>query len=248
MGQIVPSYPLGKASGIAVYDNLIEKEFLSNFLIALSEDFETLFAPGPTIGGVDPFIKLCSDTNLMQYGTYGPHLRNYDTYCDADRRIKHAMWSCVSEYIQSHRHLWFAPHLNITGARIQKYQRNSGYYREHCDGLPWLPPTLDKPSRILAAVMYLNTVEDGGGTIFPEHDYTSEPIAGRLVLFPSSWQHPHLGAVPLSGDKWVVSSFITTRWSDENIYPFETFSPNEINDGFVEAKETNKENPMDGDK
>lgn len=248
MGQITPNYPLGKASGIAVYDNVVDEGFLSNLLIALAEDFQILFEQGPTLGGVDPFTKLCSDTNLMEYEKYGPHLRNYETYWDANRRIQHAMWSCISEYVQSYRHLWTAPHLNLTAARVQRYQRNGGYYREHVDGFSWVPQTPDRPHRILAAVLYLNTVKDGGGTIFPLHDYTSEPIAGRLVLFPTSWQYPHLGAVPFSGDKWIVSSFVTSRWSDENQYPFEVYNPEQANDGFTEAKEKKDESPMEGDK
>lgn len=236
MGQIKAEYPLGKASGIAVYDNVLDSEFLSNFLNLLSEDFNALFVPGPTLGGVDPFVKLSSDTDFMG-SLYGPHLRNFDFYSEARVRVQHDMWSCIADYIQDNRHLWPAPNLNLTGMRIQRYHRNAGYYREHCDGTPWFPPGPDGSIRILAMVVYLNTVKNGGGTVFTDHGYTSDAVAGRVVIFPTTWQYPHMGAVPLSGDKWIISSFVTVRWSDKGMYPFEVATAETTDDAFVQAEE-----------
>jgi len=233
MGQMNLSYPVGKHCGIAVYDDVFDKGFLDNLLFALSEDFQTLFSPGPTLGGVDPFIKLCSDTNFMHPDTYVPEMRNFDLYLESHRHIRHQIWSCIVNYVQEYRHLQGAPNMDITGSRIQRYARNAGYYREHCDGHPWLPASAKNPHRILAVVAYLNTVTDGGGTIFPSHDYTSEAIAGRVVVFPTTWLYPHIGAVPLSGDKWIISSFVTVRWDDLSIYPFEINPPNPMDEGFI---------------
>lgn len=243
MGQINANFPLGKSSGIAVYENVFSDDFLSSLINAFSEDFQTLFYPGPTIGGVDPFIKLSHDSDFMSPDVYSPQLRNYGLYMSAQAKIQHQIWSCIVDYIQEHRHLWPAPNVDLTGPRIQRYYRNAGYYREHCDGQPWYPPTAKHPMRILAVVAYLNTVEDGGGTIFPLHDYVSEPVAGRLVIFPTTWQYPHLGAVPLSGDKWIISAFVTVRWSDTEMYPFEINRPSHADEGFVEATELREETP-----
>jgi len=248
MGQINITYPIGKSSGIAVYDNVFDTGFLDNLLFALSEDFQTLFSPGPTLGGVDPFIKLCSDTNFMHPECYVPEMRNFDIYFESHRHIRHQLWSCVVEYIQEHRHLQGAPNVDITGSRIQRYSRNAGWYREHCDGHPWIPATAEHPNRILAIVAYLNTVNEGGGTIFPMHDYVSDAVAGRVVVFPTTWQFPHSGAVPLSGDKWIISSFVTTRYDAVSVFPFE-LNPGGVSsqvdglndDGFVYPAETKTE-------
>lgn len=242
VGQVNCNYPIGKASGIAVYENVFSQSFLDNLLFALSEDFQTLFAPGPTLGGVDPFIKLCSDTNFMHPDAYQPSMRNFDLYLESHRHIRHQIWSCIVHYVQEYRHLQGAPNMDITGSRIQRYSRNAGYYREHCDGHPWIPATARHPHRILAVVAYLNTVTDGGGTIFPSHDYTSEAIAGRVVVFPTTWLYPHIGAVPLSGDKWIISSFVTTRWDETYSYPFELNPPNPDDEGFVYPTEKKTDN------
>jgi len=40
-------------------------------------------------------------------------------------------------------------------------------------------------SRILTVFLYLNDVEEGGGTNFPRLDLTVTPKLGRVVLWPS---------------------------------------------------------------
>jgi hypothetical protein len=222
MGQIRAEYPIGQASGIAVYDNVFGQEFLGGLLQQLSMDFEQIFEQGPTIGGIAPFMKLCMDTELMNPTKFSPEkLRNFQYYENVTHEMTTSIWSCVVDYVQNNRHLWNAPSLGLTGMRIQRYFRNYGYYREHCDGLPWLINDINEPIRILAVVAYLNDISDGGGTHFPMHEYTSEPRAGRVVIFPTTWQYPHMGQVPLSGDKWIISSFITVRRDTPGVLPFD---------------------------
>ena len=89
---------------------------------------------------------------------------------------------------------------------MQHYEKNIGYYREHIDG-GIVPRTTS--TRILGAIIYLNTVDVGGGTYFREHDIIVPAKIGSVSLFPAHWTHPHQGMVPISNDKWIISSFIT---------------------------------------
>jgi hypothetical protein len=57
-------------------------------------------------------------------------------------------------------------------------------------------------------VIYLNDVEYGGETNFPLHEIAVTPKAGRIVFFPATWTHLHESRVPISSDKWIISSFI----------------------------------------
>jgi hypothetical protein len=57
-------------------------------------------------------------------------------------------------------------------------------------------------------VIYLNDVEYGGETNFPLHEVAVTPKAGRIVFFPATWTHLHESRVPISSDKWIISSFI----------------------------------------
>lgn len=61
--------------------------------------------------------------------------------------------------------------------------------------------------RYLVLLWYLNDVEDGGETRFPQLDLTIPPRAGRLLMFPPYWMFQHEGVPPQSGNKYIVSTY-----------------------------------------
>lgn len=56
--------------------------------------------------------------------------------------------------------------------------------------------------RCVSAVAYLNTVEDGGVTHFSHFDVQVEPVAGRVVIFPSNFLFRHSGEATTSTTKY----------------------------------------------
>ena len=90
-----------------------------------------------------------------------------------------------------------------TGYQIQRYEPNEGLFAPHIDS-----GSIDSAFRIAAAVIYFNTVKEGGGTRFPEWDETVDAVEGRILWFPSGWTHIHEGLVPLSGRKYIASTFM----------------------------------------
>lgn len=68
----------------------------------------------------------------------------------------------------------------------------------------------DHPSarRFLAALLYLNDVEEGGETEFLPWGQTIPPRAGTLLLFPPLWPWLHAGRPPISGPKWILSTYL----------------------------------------
>jgi prolyl 4-hydroxylase len=63
-------------------------------------------------------------------------------------------------------------------------------------------------NRYLVMLWYLNDVADGGATAFPNLDLTIEPKAGRLLMFPPYWMYQHRGEAPISGDKYILSTYL----------------------------------------
>jgi len=63
-------------------------------------------------------------------------------------------------------------------------------------------------NRYLVLLWYLNDVEHGGETRFPQLDVTVQARAGRLLMFPPYWMYQHEGLPPLSGDKYIVSTYL----------------------------------------
>ena len=58
------------------------------------------------------------------------------------------------------------------------------FYKTHHD---YLDHGLDRPCgvRLLTVFLYLNDVEEGGGTEFPDYGITVEPKRGRALVWPS---------------------------------------------------------------
>jgi hypothetical protein len=63
-------------------------------------------------------------------------------------------------------------------------------------------------NRYLVLLWYLNDVEQGGETRFPQLDVAIPARAGRLLMFPPYWMYQHEGMPPLSGDKYIISTYL----------------------------------------
>ena len=66
----------------------------------------------------------------------------------------------------------------------------------------------DSARRFLAMFFYLNDVEKGGQTYFNNINYKVKAKQGSVLCFPPTWMFPHEGKAPLSGDKWIVGTYL----------------------------------------
>jgi hypothetical protein len=64
----------------------------------------------------------------------------------------------------------------------------------------------DTSRRFLSFMWYLNDIESGGLTVFK--DLTIQPKQGTLVIFPPLWMYPHRGEPPISGSKYIMSTYL----------------------------------------
>jgi prolyl 4-hydroxylase len=64
-------------------------------------------------------------------------------------------------------------------------------------------------NRYLVFLWYLNDLSEGGTTDFPDLNVSIEPKAGRLLMFPPYWMFQHTGTPPKSGDKFIMSTYLT---------------------------------------
>ncbi len=92
--------------------------------------------------------------------------------------------------------------LGCTGYKIQMYPAGEGHFTWHVDALGPLTQ-----ARLLALILYLNDVETGGETAFHYQQREFRPRAGSAILFPTAWTHMHCGRVPVSGNKYVITTF-----------------------------------------
>jgi prolyl 4-hydroxylase len=67
--------------------------------------------------------------------------------------------------------------------------------------------------RVGSIVMYLNSPEKGGGTVFPDIGLEVGPVKGNAVFFSYDRPHPstktlHGGAPVIAGEKWVATKWL----------------------------------------
>lgn len=103
------------------------------------------------------------------------------------------VWTLIDEYGKA----WDTGFSGIENVSIQKYDIGD-YYDLHTDSGPGIP-------RIISCVVYLNTVNNGGRTIFPYLDTAVNAVEGRAVVFPSNFIYAHEAETPQSNIKYAAA-------------------------------------------
>ena len=96
---------------------------------------------------------------------------------------------------------------HFTTLKIQKTLPTEGYHVwhiEHGKGLEY-------GARAFVFSIYLNDVEEGGETEFLHFSKRVKPKKGRIVIWPSAFPYLHRGNSPLSGEKYILTSWMTIK-------------------------------------
>ena len=109
---------------------------------------------------------------------------------------------CMNEYAGKYERLTMYK-LQSAYLNIQRTRKSEGYHAWHSENSA---PGCTK--RVLAHMMYLNDVEEGGETEFLYLGKRFTPIKGRLLIWPAGFTHTHRGNPPLSGDKYIATGWV----------------------------------------
>lgn len=212
--------PAGREGLILAIDGLIDNAYCSELIIRLL-DVWGKSRDGQTLGGVNYNAKTTADLHFSEVAFNELGIEWDETWAKLENHFAEALGLAVAIYKQEYRHLddWLA--VADTGFQVQRYSKMMGYYRPHVDSFPGSRVY----DRVLGAVIYLNTVDFGGETNFPLHNAKIEARRGRIALFPATWTHPHESCVPITGDKWIISSFIVNADIEPPIRPMTMSQP-----------------------
>jgi hypothetical protein len=96
---------------------------------------------------------------------------------------------------------------HYTTLKIQKTLPTEGYHVwhiEHCAGY-------ENEARSMVFSVYLNDIEEGGETEFLHFSKRVKPKKGRIVIWPAGFPYVHRGNSPLSGEKYIITSWMMLR-------------------------------------
>ena len=97
--------------------------------------------------------------------------------------------------------------LDYTVLKIQKTLPTEGYHIWHLE----YGGQIDNSKRAFVFSIYLNDVEEGGETEFLHFSKRVKPKTGRIVIWPAGFPYLHRGNPPLSGEKYILTSWMLLR-------------------------------------
>ena len=218
---------------IQIYENAVSKEFCDNCI----KKFESSSNrhQGRTGNGVDLMKKNSIDitvtnfadewqkemifmqdvvlNSLLQYVRKFPFLLAGAVslmYQDKNGKVAPLTYVDVENMDDARLTMMLRAVYRLGSVNMQKYlQGQGGYFHWHSEFYPH--PTdqhQDSLHRTLLWMVYLNDVEEGGETEFYYQGLKSKPKAGSLVIAPADFTHTHRGCKPISGDKYIFTSWV----------------------------------------
>jgi hypothetical protein len=91
---------------------------------------------------------------------------------------------------------------------VQRYEQGKGGYPHwHSEQFPQQGHN-EALHRVVLYMFYLNDVAEGGETEFFYQARKISPKKGTMVIAPAGFTHSHRGNIPLSGDKFIATSWV----------------------------------------
>ena len=105
-----------------------------------------------------------------------------------------------------------SPNVIMDDFKLQKTPISGGYHVWHIEASD------EDLERIMVYTLYLNDVEEGGETEFLIQSKRVKPKQGTVCIFPASYTHIHRGNPPLSGEKYIMTGWISYPHTKNPIY------------------------------
>jgi hypothetical protein len=106
-------------------------------------------------------------------------------------------------YTKKYSSLHTMSYHTIYEQKLQKTKPGQGYHVWHFE-----KDGMQNRNRILAYILYLNDVSEGGETEFLYQKCRIQPKRNRFILWPSSFTHTHRGNPPLKEDKYILAGWV----------------------------------------
>lgn len=216
---------------IEMYPDVLSKEFCRSFTEKF--DMSSHKNAGRTGGGVDTSKKISHDIYLNQRPEFSQELATITQACtlaitDYVSKYFFSLISGISITVQDPktqkpvvltkdnfnelgkpnafnllRYLYRLAPINA-----QKYDKGIGNYGYwHSEIYPQAGHN-DALHRTLLFLIYLNDVDEGGETDFYYQERSIKPKAGSMIVAPCGFTHTHRGNIPVSNDKYVLTSWV----------------------------------------
>jgi len=126
-----------------------------------------------------------------------------------DHEISHLMTQIICDVYTNYSNIRPSVTMDyvcIKDYSVRVYEKNDGHFDCHIDQGPG-----GNVTRTFAVIIYLNDVDEGGETEFPNFNIKVKPEKGKVLIFPCNYLFPHSGNTPISGEKYIATAFINYK-------------------------------------
>lgn len=153
--------------------------------------------------------KKCTEIMMKFYDDFKIHPMPPITICEVTKvpvytevNFINCLVKSLMKYAQEYSFIDILPKTQVyPGFKIQKYNPNECYSQLHCESMG------SCLERVLAWMIYLNDVTDGGETEFPTQGKKFSPGVGDVLIWPAYWTHPHRGIVSMTQTKYIATGW-----------------------------------------
>lgn len=193
---------------IGIYPGALDQSLCGEMIEEFHRKRDSNVYEGFTLGGKNHKMKRTNELNLKNTG-----ITLYDEWVQI---IEETAIRLNKRYLKKFGHLEKFNALQVHGEgvyyplwKIQEYKKNQGHYHAWHTEQNYSRNTCQ---RLMVSMFYLNDVYKGGETCFPLSDIEVTPEAGTLVTWPAGWPWVHNANVPISNDKFIITSWMCADW------------------------------------
>jgi|TARA_R110002124_G_scaffold264096_1_gene430622 hypothetical protein len=180
---------------IGIFPNAMSKKICKDYIKYFKEIKDTLKHPRYT-----KTAHAVSDTSTNIYSNIFDHGVS-SKYINA--AASEIIWSKYIDYSKKYSVLNNLKKHAIIDIKIQRTDIGEGYHVWHCEN-----EGISTRSRLLAFMIYLNNVKEGGETEFLYQHKRIKAEEGKLLIWPAQFTHTHRGNMPISNTKYVLTGWI----------------------------------------
>ena len=179
---------------IGIYENSFDDAFCSGLISYFEKAPKEQLLNRQDFEGVE---KTTKDDTMLFLDRNANTEEFLDTFDSVFWNVGYSMYSNNFAILKKHaRHI-------VLEHKLQKTKPGEGYHAWHCES-----DNKNISHRVLAWMVYLNNVEEGGETEFLYQHLRIKPKKGTLLIWPTGFTHTHRGNPPLIGDKYVLTGWV----------------------------------------
>tara|TARA_E500000318_G_scaffold10645_3_gene9430 strand:- start:14414 stop:15004 length:591 start_codon:yes stop_codon:yes gene_type:complete len=183
---------------IGVYDNAVDESFCQEIISKFENINKNSWVSSSE--GSEQFKN-------SELGRKDTSLFFEQVAADYSSKINSIIGSCMKNYMDEYIGLKNDRLISVT-CKVQKTGPSGGYHVWHSEH----SGDLSAMRRVAVWVLYLSTHEGEGETEFLQQGIRVAPQAGRVVIWPASFTHPHRGNPVYEGEKYIATGWFEHYW------------------------------------